>query len=150
MRRINFLQILCVFFLMLAAIATTPQAKADDYHTYVATPTISYSGPPAAYGYPADPVAFSRVSIYTGNASTSAIAVTALAGRKRVTFKPNANGVLWVSLGNTAAAADGSTSYPIPYGEEKTFEYDADIAMSYVSTAAISITIVQEGRNPGN
>jgi hypothetical protein len=124
-------------------------AKADSYSTFVANAGYSAQAYDQSYGYPADPIAFSGTSITTENASTTSVAVTNLAGRKKIVFVPNATGDLWVSVGTTTAVVNGTSSMKVAYGDEMTLEVDANVALGTIASTAFQYTKIQFGRNQG-
>lgn len=148
MRR--FLILAIVIFALMVIPSAVPQAFADDYSTWVGTPTWNTGGTNSMLGFPEYPLAFSNATATTMTASTTSIAVTPLAGRKQITFRPNASGEIWVSVGTTTAVVQGDNCYPVTYGDEKTFLFDARVPMGHISSTAFSISILQEAREQTN
>lgn len=148
---------LLAFFALAAASSVFAQTGTT---TWTANPLPMVQANDLSAGFPENPVAFSQTSITTGNASTTSVAVSPLVGRKRIKFRLNAAGELWVSIGTTTAVVSGANCVKIARGTvstptvelqvaEETFEYDANVPMGHIASTAFSITILQEGRRMG-
>lgn len=113
-------------------------AQTADTMVWTATPSIVT--PATIPEYPEDPAAMNTVSV-SNTATTTAVTVTALTGRKYITF--TADGACWVKPGSTTTTI--STGIPFSCGS-MTLDLDGTVPISYISSTAVNVSVFQAGR----
>lgn len=131
-----------------------PVAAQIGTNTWVATPAATLSTRDAMMGYPDEPFTAARVSV-ANTATTTAQVITALAGRKRVTFyvvsAGGANEQVWVNVGSPTAVVGTGIPITAPASSatnlvgKLVLDYDANMTMGYISAAATVVSVIQEG-----
>lgn len=149
-RSFNFTTLILVAFLLTAAIVSAQTGS----NTWAANPDAQTNHIDANRNFPVEPFAMSYAN-YTTTATTTTQAITALAGRKKVTFYGNTAGTagtVWISVGTTTAAISSgipfvvSASYTVPLGKLE-LDFDANVPLGYISSTAVGITVVQSRRD---
>ncbi len=86
----------------------------------------------------------SSVSVLTGNASTTAVVLSAMADRRVLEVKVNeASKYLWVSVGSTTATVSGTNCVMVSSTAPFKAEISDDIAIATIASEAFSFTTIQ-------
>lgn len=127
---------------LLLVVVVAPKAKAQtaSLSQWVANPDALGDTQDKMRFYPVEPQSFDDVTTTDSTASTSAVALTAAAGRKLLSVYVNGTGDLWMKLGSTTTTV--STGIKITDRMED-IPVNANVPISFIASTSFSYTTVE-------